>query len=334
MDTYCSDVDELYSDEDAGFLSEEDLVFFMQDSDDDEDEEVVVPEVRPKSPVRQLSPSLIAKMEAANVGRLKWLDGPVSSIAQMSEEDAAMFPPLGHPDEKREPRRPRAHRPVEKKRTPVRMRVDFVKDGPYEIKFRSRSANTTCRFVLDRKECPYGDDCKYSHELPLCNVMKNGNLCMRGAACRFRHLPICTCTEEGCASFHPKKEDLAKMRGMKTRMCKNIMRTDEAGKTHLNGRCPSGDACKFAHTLAQVRENVEQCRMKDKCRLVRASARAAVAKSAGAKGEATSAKKKVYKNVPGLSCCWRIHPDELVANFVARTSAAKPAAKPAEKPAV
>lgn len=320
-DSICSDTS-IYDEEDDDYMSEEDLVFFLQDSDDD-DEEVVMPPPapRPKSPIRQLSPSLIAQMEAANVGRLRWLEAGRTELhaVQLSEEDAALFPPLGDSSNTDETRQSYGRWP--KKRTPVRMRVDFVKDGPYEIKFRTNRPTIHCNFVSTGKQCPYGDKCKFSHDVPMCNAMKNGNLCMRGSACRFMHPAICHCKDKECNLFHPKKEDLGRLRGMKTRMCKNIIKTDQKGKTLLTGTCPSGDACKFAHTLQQIKEAVETCRQKDKCRLVKLVSRT----------DPKKVKRMVYKNVPDGQVCWRIHPEEAITNFVARTCVRPKTDKPQRK---
>lgn len=319
-DSYCSEHDflEESSIEEDDYLSEEDLVFFMQDSEDDDEEEFVPePAPRQRSPIKQLDQALVEKMEAANVGRLKWLEaGQTEQTRQMNEQESAMFPPLGQSVESDGSSHACGRWP--KKRTPVRMRLDFVKDGPYEIKFKSTERpSVPCNFIICGKQCPYGEKCRFNHDVPMCDAMKNGNLCMRGPACRTRHPAICYCKDiKTCTLFHPKDSDLGKLRSMKTRMCKNVMKFDKKNKPILNGKCPSGDSCKFAHTLQQVKEAVEPCRQKDKCKLVKMIART----------NSKNVKVAMYLNVEG-QCCRRLHPCEAVGNFVVRTSI-KPTAKP------
>ena len=315
-----------YMSDDDDVESEEDLVFFLQDSGDDDDDYVPLPTstARPRSPIRQLSPSLVAKMEAANVGRLKWLERSLEQQPPfISVEDAALFPTIGESTGSTgEPRHQSSRGKWPKTRTPVRLRVNFVKDGPYEIKFNDSKFTVPCNFIINDQTCPYGEKCKYNHDVPMCNAMKNGNLCMRGTSCKYRHPTICQCKKQECTLFHPKKEDLARLRGMKTRMCKNVLKTDPAtGKRILAGKCHSGDACKFAHTMAQVRDAAEPCRQKDKCKLVKLVSRT---------NATNNVKKTLYKNVSDEQTCWRIHPEEVVANFVARTSA-RPIKRPVDK---
>lgn len=353
---YSSSVDEEENDEDE-------LVFFMKDSEDDDDDDSDNNAESlncTRSPIRQLSPSLIAKMTEANVGRLKWLEQtpPDNSVnVELTEEDLSSFPPLSQsePDQKKQVRRsnPQKKSPSKNKRTPVRMRIDFVRDGPYEIKFvaseqhvvsdktknkpkkdkliesdqKDKQEPKICRSIFNKTECLFGDKCKYSHELPLCRAMENGNLCMRGSTCRFRHIPICQtnkCEDKKCALFHPSKEDVARVRGMKTRLCKYVLQVDETtGKCSFSGKCPSGDACKFAHTMAQVKDAVEPCRLKNNCKLVKIVTRLPSRKLSTKPEGNKVVGKTVYKNVPGGPCCWRLHPDEVIANFVARTSIKK-----------
>lgn len=305
--------EDMYDDQDVGSDSEEDLVFFLQDSDDDEEVEYVPkPTVREKSPIRQLDPSLVAKMEIENVGRLKWLERDTEEQEiVLSDRDVADYPFIGTSTEQTRERGMLTTRWI-KNKLPVKVPVHYVKGGPSEIKFREKD-DTLCNYVLNKDECPFGDACKFSHDIPMCKEMHNGKACMR-PVCRFRHPQICDkkdCSKLDCTLYHLSRDQTNRLRGMKTRMCKNILKKDAKGKLVFEGTCPSGEDCKFAHSIAQIKEAVTECKKKEQCQFVKHALRA----------NARKEKKSVYTNVHGAATiCRKLHPNEAIANFIVRTS--------------
>lgn len=302
-----------YYDDDERYMQEEDddLVFFMQDSDDEEEEEEEDYDdeqqqhykEKPKSPViRQLKPELVAQMQAANEGRLNWVGFINETIDD--DDDNTEFPPIDTTPIKKD----RHSRRITTKVIPMNMRVDYITTGPSEIKFKVETTQlvkkpTMCRFVRNGEQCPYGDTCLYTHIPPLCNTMKNGNVCMRGPTCRYRHLTFCKTPDcKGCDLFHPKPEDLEKLRAMKTRFCRNKL---------LNKPCEAGDECRFAHRLDQVQAVVEHCKPDKQCKLVHT-----------VKKTVNGITKIAFKNTQD-KICWKLHSNETISNFVARTSGAK-----------
>jgi hypothetical protein len=313
-------------DEEEDVDSEEDLVFFLQDSDDDEEVEYVeTPTVKERSPIRQLSPSLIAKMDTANAGRLKWvkwLEEQRHSDTLIDDRDDAEYPPIGTSGETTREKGCLATRWKKiSKRSEVP--VYFVKDEPSEIKFKNDTMSrdgTLCNYVLKKEECPFGDNCKFSHVIPFCGDMRDGKFCRRNV-CRFQHPDICNkadkvCTDADCALYHLSKEQLNRLRGMKRRMCRNVLKKDPAGRLGFSGKCPHENSCKYAHSYDQIKEVVEKC--KPDCPLVKNMMRPV------AKGKD---KKLVVTNTTNERCCPRLHPKETIINYVARTYA-QPAKQP------
>ena len=296
---------------------EDDLVFFLADSDDDEEEDDHVIEVCKVHEIKPLSESTREAMKVLD-GKLKWAEEnfETADIARTDEEKAE-FPLIGErksEKQKRTPHEMKRRSPEKKKRTPMKIRVNFVSEREQSgLRFYKKNVDTqhkdtqhkdiVCKFVLRKEDCPYGDRCIFSHTIPLCNIMKAGKICARGTACRYAHIQTCKdaprCRNKKCELFHPKKEDLQKIRGMKLRYCRSILQ---------KGTCEYKENCKFAHTKEEVKNAAEQCTYAD-CKLVRT---ARITKK--------GVKIDVYKNTSEDRCCWRLHRNEHINNFIARTS--------------
>ena len=298
-----------------GYDSEDDLVFFLDDSDDEdgEDDKVLVAEdVKQPKVITPLSADTKEKMKVLD-GKLRWADDDFEPTTIVRSDDDKTEYPLITDEQPKEQRlwKKSPKSPSKKQRTPMRIRVNFVKEGePSRFCFRKRKPEKkerkgiVCKFVLDKQDCPYGDSCIYNHTIPLCNIMRDGRICPRGTLCKYTHIPTCPdsprCKNKKCKLFHPKKEDIQKAKDQKLRFCRNVLQ---------KAKCEYEENCKFAHSKEEVRQAATMCQHKE-CRLVRLTR---VTNKKGVKVD-------MYKNTTEGRCCWRLHPNEQINNFIARTS--------------
>lgn len=276
---------------------ESDLVYFLTDDEGDEDDEYEVKsEPSPKSKVLEPIPeSTRIKMEEAHRGKLKWAEeGFQLETADMSPEQKDF--PL-----------PSKERPISGSRSivttsddePMNLLVKFVEDGmPSKLNFK---LNKPCRYILNNQPCPKGKTCIFQHDIPLCPDMASGLLCTK-KGCRLYHKPICYQEKCVCSKFHPNKEQLTKMRNLKTQYCRNLIK---------NGGCKFGGDCIYAHTKKEVETFVRACPYKP-CKLTK---KVDVVSSDGFSS-------MVYKNLE-IRVCFCRHKNETIDNYIARTTRVK-----------
>lgn len=290
---------------DTEYESEDELVFFLGDSEDEDEVEAEI--VKPPKIITPIPPDTVEKMKVLD-GKLVWATKTLQpAVTQWSAEDQKEYPFLPG---KKQPKEKLKIKGSFGKASPMPIRVDFDDEGEYGLRFnrktedRKDTKNIVCKFFLNERDCPYGNGCRFSHVIPLCNIMKSGKICHRGSACKYTHIPTCLdsyrCTNKKCKFFHPSKEDVLKAQRMKLILCRNIIQ---------KSKCEYGDTCKFAHSKEEIEKVVEKCRYAD-CGFTRSTTR--VTK--------TGAKVLIYKNKIEGKRCWRIHPNEQINNFIARTS--------------
>lgn len=358
LDTY-SDTDDLdaadvYSDasggpSSGGYESEDDLVFFLEDSEDEEEDEAYEEEGEVNKPkvIKPIPAETVEKMKILD-GKLSWADDDFEHVVlTRTEEDKKEYPLVT--DEQPKEKAVRYKFTVERSPRRLRFRVNFVEDGQtsglcfgkenerVEKRERKDPKEIVCKFILEKQVCPYGPRCKFSHTIPTCNFMRYGRICPKGPSCKYTHPQTCPqyiCEDRKCKYFHPRdevrqrsrpgsnassrKRELSPRKGgsppeakdriqntpiqnTKLRFCRNIIQ---------EGKCKYQENCKFAHRADEVMAVVDVCRFKKQCKFVTH----AITKNK--KGDAVV----IYKNNPGTTCCWRLHPREQVTNFIARTS--------------
>lgn len=311
---YCSDDSFEYEDTDAfsdgGSSSEDDLVFFLSDSDDEEEtglNETVAPIV--PHVIKQLSPETVEKMKVLD-GKMSWANKEFTPRKiERKDEDEENFPPVSRRRMKRDLV---VLKPVPQSYCPMSVPVKVVNKGvgshisfwkPNESHHRAKKG-TLCKFFFDTKTCKYGAGCIFSHVIPLCHTVNEGKICHKGNMCKYMHIPICPeyprCRTNKCNLFHPKKEEMQKMRRLKLTYCRNVLR---------DGKCPNGSQCMFAHTKEEIKNYVVDCPYRANCTLVKVCAINKAGRTI-----------TMYKNVFYGRCCRRLHPKEQINNFIIRTS--------------
>ena len=104
---------------------------------------------------------------------------------------------------------------------PFNVEINFTKEGkPSTIHFVEKLP-IFCKNILKDNFCPFGDKCKYNHDIPYCNTVKERLICTK-ASCRYKHISLCSeypkCKNNECRLFHPKKSELLKLRKAKTKI--------------------------------------------------------------------------------------------------------------------
>jgi hypothetical protein len=195
-----------------------------------------------------------------------------------------------------------------------------------------------CNAIRDRKECRFGDRCKFLHQLPSQQKpnCKYGVKCGNNK-CTFIHpdgkiefkphpsspikldYPIqqkrnssVKQKETGPSSQEETSFDTSSFR--KIWLCKNIFKISTTSgslydciKIEETGHCRFGDNCVYAHSTEQIRQNLELCRFNEECKGIKIT-------------QIKKDDKKVrrYENNPETRKCCRLHPKERVIDFIKR----------------
>jgi hypothetical protein len=179
-------------------------------------------------------------------------------------------------------------------------------------------------------KCRFGDKCKFLHNAKTAKVtrQKNKPECKYGSKCAnkrctFIHsseptnLEISTSSGYSSSSNNevaPKILDTndkeMKSCNYKVWLCKNMFDivNDQIVKI---GDCKFGEACRYAHRKEEISQNVETCKLLEKCRSIKVTVETVMTNN-------EERKVRRYKNVNEKHKCCRLHPKERIIDFIKR----------------
>lgn len=201
--------------------------------------------------------------------------------------------------------------------------------------------NKLCNSIKEGKECKFGDKCKFLHILqtekkiqkPDCKYgVKCGN-----KKCTFIHPngkklqgnqnhqttsnePITSAISRSSSrstqsiySESSSKENEIPLR--KIWFCKNmfkitlpkVQKAGEPANIEKSGICRFGDSCIYAHSIEEIKQNLEKCKFEENCKNIKII-------------QIIKNDKKVrrYENISETRKCNRLHPKERVIDFITR----------------
>jgi hypothetical protein len=202
-----------------------------------------------------------------------------------------------------------------------------------------------CNAIKDGKECRFGDRCKFLHQMPnrqqkpICKYgIKCGNkkctfvhpdgkiinivekrLDSTGPALKTSRTKLAdnSLKETKFGSNHGSQEvvsfDPSSYR--KIWLCKNVFKISkttgevlyESIKIEEIGNCRFGDHCIYAHSLEEIRQNVESCKFKEECKGVKIT-----------QIQKDDKKVRRYENNFETRKCCRLHPKERFIDYIKR----------------
>jgi len=173
-------------------------------------------------------------------------------------------------------------------------------------------------------KCRFGDKCKFLHKTAKVTRQKNKPECKYGSKCAnkrctFIHTNLEISTSSGYSSSSnnevaPKtlgtNDKEMKSCNYKVWLCKNMFDivNDQIVKI---GDCKFGEGCRYAHRKEEISQNVETCKLLEKCRSIKVTVEIVMTNN-------EERKVRRYKNVNEKHKCCRLHPKERIIDFIKR----------------
>jgi len=327
------------------FFVEEDEKEFSDDDDDNSDDDEEDRKIEHSIYIKLQNKKYASTLEALSIldGKLNWLEKiPLEDINTSSSfvnvkdyPNISIEPPKRMRSSNKRVRSSDAHN--RRRSGPTRFypaKHIAIKIGNKTfIEFKDEEQQIKkklCNAIKEGKECRFGDKCKFLHQKkPNCLYgVKCGN-----KKCTFIHPDgksptqppsVAGSNNSTSATTKAKREKSPESTTTsddntpsfrKIWLCKNIFKFSsnatgslyDSIKIEETGNCRFGDNCVYAHSSEEIRQNLEECKFKEKCKGIIIT-------------QIKKDDKKVrrYENNPETRKCCRLHPKERFIDFIKR----------------
>lgn len=271
-DAFDEEEDSCYEDEICSISLEEDIAFDDSDYEDDtgfDEEEVSSPESKKSIADTMIQAEIKLKEEKIKeeyektkhipindteeekilAKKLCWLEKEIKNYPREEELDEKEYPEIKSPKIILTKKEKNNFNPKNILQNHIKIFVSSIAPTniitfgfpPIKEKPKFKNNNIICKYILEKKECPFGDDCHFNHsEKILCKFIAEGQVC--------KHLK--------CRFFHPEEKPKQTLKNKKFWFCKNLFQT---------GKCKFGENCIFAHSEEEVKRQSTECKFGMRC---------------------------------------------------------------------